>query len=330
VQLLNEVVGTAVGVLIYSFCCAICSLLLIWLVWVHHERDSFVALLSYSTLLSTITSIIQQIHTIIDWRDIRIEQYNNSVSHNRNAQIIVASPAVGLDLILFYIQYYCYNVEGLLTLFWATALTHSIYGFANPPSFKAIRHAVSPVAKVIAVLLPALFIGLLQIKTLQTSLVAFLVVANINMMATMLFGSIILLVILGKYVHTRRQLLSWDVYGASATSQTTAVGSRHTSRSRYRKKSIYDRWLIVRFTVAFAVLAGFQLATIFFEVESIYRNSSEAITKGPDLTVATAKADFLFFLPGVSPSILVFVVFGTTKPFCDTMRYTFIPKRFRR
>lgn len=40
VQLPSEAIGPAAGVLVYSFFCLSLSLLLLWLVWVHHERKS--------------------------------------------------------------------------------------------------------------------------------------------------------------------------------------------------------------------------------------------------------------------------------------------------
>lgn len=51
---------------------------------------------------------------------------------------------------------------------------------------------------------------------------------------------------------------------------------------------------------------------------------------GPDLSTATLRRDFLFFLPGVTPSLVTFVVFGTTKTFRDHMAATFVPNCVRR
>lgn len=40
VQLLDEVLGIAIAVLIWSLFCLAASCVMIWLVWTHHERDS--------------------------------------------------------------------------------------------------------------------------------------------------------------------------------------------------------------------------------------------------------------------------------------------------
>lgn len=105
-SLLPEVVPLAVGVLVYSIVCLLFSLLLIWLVWVHHERSSYVAMLGYFTCLSTLASIVQQIHTIVDWRNIKIDQYNTAVVMNNSIVAAVAGPSTGLDLGLFFVRMY--------------------------------------------------------------------------------------------------------------------------------------------------------------------------------------------------------------------------------
>ncbi|KAK8086572.1 hypothetical protein PG994_001546 [Apiospora phragmitis] len=102
--LLPEVIPVAAGVLAYSIVCLLFSLLLIWLVWVHRERGSYVAMLGYFTFLSTLASIIQQIHTIVDWRNIKIDQYNTAAANHGSIVVAVAGPSTGLDLALFFVR----------------------------------------------------------------------------------------------------------------------------------------------------------------------------------------------------------------------------------
>lgn len=103
-SLLPEVLPVAIGVLLYSIVCLLFSLLLIWLVWVHRERGSYVAMLGYFTCLSTLASILQQIHTIVDWRNIKIDQYNTAVRLQGSIVVAVAGPSTGLDLGLFFVR----------------------------------------------------------------------------------------------------------------------------------------------------------------------------------------------------------------------------------
>lgn len=144
------------------------------------------------------------------------------------------------------------------------------------------------------------------------------------MLISLTLGSILLLVTLGKYIHTRRQFLSWNVqYGNS----TNSSGFQGSNPSIGRRNTIYDQWLMVRFTIAFIVLGIFEMTTILFQVVSMDNSSSlESLGSSPDLSVERAKLDFMLFIPGVSASLLTFVVFGTTKPFRETLKRTFIPR----
>ncbi|KAI1762560.1 hypothetical protein GGR53DRAFT_414928 [Hypoxylon sp. FL1150] len=331
VQLLNEVVGVAVAVLIWSFFCLTASCIMIWLVWRHHERDSYVALLSYLSLLGTVTSIIQQFHTIIWWKDVKIAQYEHTITHLGSPEIAIAGPSIGLDLVLFYIQNYTYNAEAMLTLFWAIALTRTVFKFSNLATFKHIEHRTNQLAKVVAVLLPAILMALLRLDVVQSSIIAFLILANFNMMISLTFGSLLLMAILVKYIWTRHRLISWNArYLFSRRSQEVDGDIMNVlDRGDGTRRATYDRWLVLRFSIGFVVLAVFQLITILSEVAQLSNLTKEKLGNEADLSAAKAKNDFLLFMPGVSTSLLVFIVFGTTRTFRKTMYKKFIPKRFQ-
>ncbi|KAI1135334.1 hypothetical protein F5Y05DRAFT_421513 [Hypoxylon sp. FL0543] len=330
IQLLHEVVGTAVAVLFYSLLCLTASSIMIWLVWTHHERDSYVALLSYSTLLGTVASIIQQFHTFVWWRDVKIEQYEYTAKHLGSPEIAIAGPSVGLDLVLFYIQYYTYNVEAMLTLFWAVALTHTVFRLVDLTTFRHIGHRTNQVAKVVAVILPAILMCLLRLSGVQSSLAAFLVLANFNIMISLTVGSVLLIAILVKYIYTRHRLVSWNARYLFSRSHEAGGDIINVLDRGDGRQSIYDRWLVLRFSIAFVVLAVFQLITILLEISQLSHHTKENLGEAANLSVAKAKNDFLLFMPGVSTSLLVFIVFGTTRTFRKTMYKTFIPKRLQK
>ncbi|KAK2042045.1 hypothetical protein LZ31DRAFT_373819 [Colletotrichum somersetense] len=50
----------------------------------------------------------------------------------------------------------------------------------------------------------------------------------------------------------------------------------------------------------------------------------------PDLSVKRARTSIRGYVPGVSPSLAAFLVFGTTKTFQEKMYSTFVPKIFQR
>ncbi len=134
-QLPPEVVGVAVVVLVYSIICLASGFFLLWLVWGHDERKSYVSMLAGLMSLHTAASIAQQIHTIARWRDIKTEQHAYLVANVGDPVLNITGGSTGLDLALFYIrtssgrpvtnrltlaaaEYYAYNVESMLVFFW--------------------------------------------------------------------------------------------------------------------------------------------------------------------------------------------------------------------
>ena len=63
-----------------------------------------------------------------------------------------------------------------------------------------------------------------------------------------------LLAILIRYVHSRITLASWNVRYIHGTSTSGGTNATPSGRGRAPKKTIYDKWLVLRFTVAFAAL----------------------------------------------------------------------------
>ncbi|KAJ4294797.1 hypothetical protein N0V88_005031 [Collariella sp. IMI 366227] len=257
-QLPPEVVGVAAAILAYSFICLASGFFLMWLVWVHEERKSYVAMLGYFVCLHTIASIIQQIHTIVRWRDIKIEQHKNIVAHVGNPELNITGASTGLDLVLFYIQYYAYNVESMLVLFWAIELTNSIFQLRIT---KIYRFHASIYAKICATLFPAAQMVLLRFSGVERSTIGFMALADAIMIGSFAAGSLMLFAILARYIHSRITLASWNVnYRQSHTNNNTG-GPNGTNGSRYAsgllrpaRQTIYDRWLVLRFSVAFAAL----------------------------------------------------------------------------
>lgn len=71
------------------------------------------------------------------------------------------------------------------------------------------------------------------------------------------------------------------------------------------------------------------MVTIVFQVSASRRNNLESIGTEPDLGMDRLQSDLLVFIPGVTASLLTFVVFGTTKTFRDYMRSHFVPRPLR-
>ncbi|KAH8911429.1 hypothetical protein BR93DRAFT_333855 [Coniochaeta sp. PMI_546] len=325
VQLPSEVIGPAAGILAYSAFCLICSLFLLWLLCVHNERTSYVAILSFFVSLNCLASIIQQIHSIVAWNDVKTDQYHYVVTHVGNPEIVIAGPSQGLDLALFYVQNYTYNVDALIVLFWAMELTQSVYRLRT---LKQMGKYTSLGAKMTAILLPVLQVALLKTKAVQSSTSVFLFLTNFIIAISVTCGCLLLLLILYKYIHTRRAFMPWNVgYGDKSGSS----GGAHTRSSQgYQRqpRSIYDRWLVIRFTIAFGALFIFEMFTIYFQVRSANNNKAENVPAQPDLSASKALGDFVLFIPGASEGFLAFLVFGTTRTFRDYTMRLLMPKKF--
>ena len=57
------------------------------------------------------------------------------------------------------------------------------------------------------------------------------------------------------------------------------------------------------------------MAIVGFSVFQVGNNAAIAASGGPNFTIGNTIADILFFIPGVSSSLFVFLVFGTTKSY---------------
>lgn len=162
--------------LAYSVICLLMSISLLWLIVNHKERASYLAMLSGFVTVNVVASIVQQVHTMVWWNDVKQAQHRFLVDHVGNPEVAITGGSAGVDLAFFYVQYYTYNVDGLIVLFWAFELMSSVYQLQ-------IRQRIGPHVrkgvKCVAVLLPVLQVGLLHIKVVQSSTPAFLFVHNV-------------------------------------------------------------------------------------------------------------------------------------------------------
>lgn len=325
VQLPKEVLGTAVGVLIFSFVCLFAGILMIVLVWVKHERTSYIACLSFLTTISTAASITQQFHSIINWRDIALAKFERIAADPRNPELSISGASEGFDLILFYIQYYSYNAMAMMTLFWALELAASVFKLTD---LRGKRTSLC--CKASAFILPAIVIGTLRLHAVQLRRSLYSIMANIITAISLSSVVVILLLILFKYIRMRMAFLSWHV-GYGVVSSPTSQGANPNEALRpaiVPRQSIHDNWLMVRFTIAALVLVIFETYNFYFATWASAANA-KALAGGPDFTIKSAKESFLFFMPGASASLLTFVIFGTTKPLRAYMWSKVVPRRIR-
>ncbi|KAI0517326.1 hypothetical protein F5B22DRAFT_645961 [Xylaria bambusicola] len=332
VQLPADALAAAVGVQVYSYICLLCSCLMILLAYKHRAKDSYISLLSCTIFVSVAASIAQQLHTIVLWEDIKTNQFHYVHDHLGSPELAIAGPSYGLDLVLFYIQYYCYNIEGILTLFWAFSLATSIFSPLGATTQDRISRRLNILSKALAFLLPATQIALLQIPAIKSSTPAFITLADLLLAISLTVGSILLVVIMFKYIQTRRRLHRWTIRYPIPRNldETEGENGQNLDWDSDSENRIYDGWLIVRFTIAFVFLEIFQILSTLSELMQIRDNKEEVLPDEPDISANRARDDFVSFLPGVSAGLLVFLVFGTTKASKCTLYRMLFPCRFRR
>lgn len=139
--------------------------------------------------------------------------------------------------------------------------------------------------------------------------------------ASLTLGAALLVAILAKYIQTRRKVHRWSTRYHQQQQQhqnqnpqrhrpqgsTVSAGSSSGGGARVDPdgSGIYDKWLIIRFTVALLFIEVFQILTIFSEVTKLYSTRPENLPPEPDTSAARARGDFTQFLPGVSIGLLV-------------------------
>ncbi|KAF3769757.1 hypothetical protein M406DRAFT_348869 [Cryphonectria parasitica EP155] len=237
-------------------------------------------------------------------------QFHYGKAHETDAEVQYQNEIFGLKLALAYLRSFAFMVEASLVFFLLySPKLYRLWGHCECTTYAQIPYVeVQPDA------------------------------LTRNAVVTSLFGScIFLLMILVKYLQSRWQLKTWQTlqYGQAAQStSTTRKSTLNSRRSRAFSDSrpgsaTFDRWLVVRLSIAFATLCVFEWTNINPHLSAKDRVVEAANESAPDLSTTRAMKTVTGYLSGVSPSLLAFVVFGTTKTFQRKMYQTFVPKFLR-
>ncbi|KAK7978454.1 hypothetical protein PG996_004503 [Apiospora saccharicola] len=277
---------------------------------------------------------LQQAHDITYYRDIMIAQFEHKKVNPDSPENAIANGSIGLDLVLYYLQYYSYSVEAMLVMFWAGELAQTVYGLSAKRRLRPLLHRINTVGKWISILFPMVTILLLRLPALQAYFLVFILIADLPLMISLAIGSGTVVAILARYINSRKSITNWTPQqGTGNTSQSGATVQTNTMSSNQGKtptrQGLYDRWLMVRFTCAFVVLAAFEVTNTLFQVQSVLNTKKDAVSAEPDMTVERARSTFYLFIPGNTPGIFVFLVFGTTAGCRKAMYNIFVPKGCR-
>ncbi|OBR04224.1 Glycoside hydrolase [Colletotrichum higginsianum IMI 349063] len=346
-QLPSAVDAEAIAVICYSFICFFSNVLLLWLLWTHNDRTSYIACISYATLVITTTSICQQFYDYAFWVDILTDQFYYARENADNAEVQYHKGSRGIKLVLSYVRIFGFTIASTFVFFFALSLAASVYGwFATTPR---TTHTISIIGRTLPVILTSITVGLMLSTPAQNSFLVYMFVANTQFVLSLFGSAILLLMILIRYVHSRRTLTTWNILygnadsslpssnddgGSKARSVWLGSGSSRGGRSRAYSgagaNKTYDSWLVMRLSIAFAVLCVFEYTNVIPRIAAASHTIDTADNLQPDLSLKRARSSVRGYVPGVTPSLVAFLVFGTTKTFQRKIYDAFVPKRFRR
>ncbi|KAH7062159.1 hypothetical protein B0J12DRAFT_644412 [Macrophomina phaseolina] len=276
-------------------------------------------MLSAGTTLGAIQGVVAHLDYTLNWRQIQTMRYEQSQKPYYDETAMFGKADAGWRSVFGWIAIYLYNVDSLLVLSWAITL---FIGTWNIRMESAGKKNMAIAFKITAVLLPAIMVSICQIKALRHYPYAFLVVVNIIMTVSMVLGFVLVLAILYKYLMSRNIFKRFFNHASSLVegpSSTGTVSSAAAGARSGNRRTVTDKWLIIRFSIIMLVLIIFEVALIVYELVN-FRRSREAKTSqtssdGPDLSIEQAKVDLFQYIPGVVPSIVAFCIFGTTAEF---------------
>ncbi|OBT62142.1 hypothetical protein VE03_08306 [Pseudogymnoascus sp. 23342-1-I1] len=255
--------------------------------WVGKANVSLIAVFAS---LACIASISQQIHFATDWVAIKEKQHLAKEGDPTNPILVVTGSAQGADLGLFWIQFTSYNINALLVLFWSASLFQGTWKLKPLATIQSRFTHLETAAKLFAIFFPALLLVVISL----------------------LIGGILLILTLYKFVTLKKKFSS--LRGSSGNNSR-----QETLRLRRR-----DKWIIIRFSIAFSILGAFEIAIVCFEVLQYNANHSAtrvALTEASDLPAILT--EIAQFVPGVTPPLIAFLIWGTTETYWQEIKSLF-------
>ncbi|KAK3673922.1 hypothetical protein LTR78_006124 [Recurvomyces mirabilis] len=296
-------------VIIYSVICLASSALLSCVLWSNGERTTYLLLIAIASCGSTTASIVQQIYYACQWRTVVEVAWEQAKLSIDKPGIALGPLFTGFNLGLYLIQFCIYNIIAILVFCWSVALLKGVYNL----QFKRLagwEATISITSRVLAIVVPALLIGLSFLPSVQSSASATLAIGIVLIMASYGLGGVFVVAVLIRYIHSRHLFSSFLSSSRTHTTDTLST-TTHGTTSRPPKIRV-DRILLIRFSIAFFILAAFEVTIACFESSRAQTSARLAVAEGPEYSARSAIASILLFLPAVTGSLLAFLLFGTT------------------
>ncbi|KAK5113281.1 hypothetical protein LTR62_003618 [Meristemomyces frigidus] len=254
--------------------------------------------------------MVQQIYYACQWRDVSRTSWIQAKLSKDIPSLAYGPLFTGFNLALYEIQFVIYSIIAVFVFCWSVALLKGVYNL----KFKLLAHFETSIAlgsKIFAVVAPALLTGLSFLPSIQKDAQASLAMNIILILTSYGIGGVLVCAVLVRYIYSRHLFSSML---SSSTNHATTVTDRQTPRA---PKIRIDKVLLVRFSIAFFILAAFEVTIICFEFTRVKTAARLADAAGPDYSVDGAIMSILLFMPGVTGSLLAFLLFGTTAHYCQ-------------
>ncbi|KAI1325447.1 hypothetical protein F5Y16DRAFT_411460 [Xylariaceae sp. FL0255] len=328
-QLPPGTLGSAVGVLIFTFICLLSSLFLIWLYWKTREPLHYVALIGYFAALCCVSSIIQQIYNYALWDDLMWKQLYYTKANYRNADVIFNNGNFGFMRVLAMMRLFCYIIESSYLFTYSIQIAYVIHD-----TWSTKRHAERMLfwtGRLVPLFTAIVTIAVLQTPAVQSSrFMVYMIVANIQSVVTSMLSVILIAAVIRKYIASKFEWRNAGLSNGSDTWWTRLIWSG-TPRNQVSGISAYatqgvvfdNSWLVIRLSIAIALISGFIAASIVTHIPQAKDVARDAQADAPDLSTERALSNITGYIFGVTPGLAIFIVFGLASPFRQIMRETF-------
>lgn len=128
--------------------------------------------------VSSTASIVQQIYYASRWHAVKVTALQQAKQSVETPTIAFGPLSTGFNLALLEIEFCCYAISSVLVLFWAMALARGIYNLRFKGLLDREAH-IAVGAKVFALLVPMVLIGITFTDAVKHSVVACLAITNI-------------------------------------------------------------------------------------------------------------------------------------------------------
>ncbi|KAF2157000.1 hypothetical protein K461DRAFT_317168 [Myriangium duriaei CBS 260.36] len=309
----HQAVPAAVGIILVSFISLVGGLILIYHLSQNEGRYTYVSLFTFSSTVMTAVAIMQEFNYLTRWRSEQVNTWRTAVRAVEHPYLAVGPQSKGFAPVLYWIQIFLSLSSALLVTFWAMALAIKAWDWRFGRLYNYRDH-FSIFSKVVAFLAPALTALFRATIHLEASMSARIFLSYIVLFFSFTAGAISVFLVLFKYVATRldfRRIRSG--FTTNLTTFRKPAGNATSAKTApTRKPFLIDSWLVWRFSIACLIFCGFNAYLIWYSTRSYKAVLLRGTRNSPDFSVQATLNVWFSYVPLFTPSLLAFMLFGTT------------------